>query len=107
MEPSWKQAEVFPLIAGVISQACRDHEGYISAHSIAARLLQDSQARPLIEGAQQQLPERPSLGWLASNMVAWFSQRITVGQSDWERQFHRVKVDGEWAYRALESERPS
>ena len=37
--------------------------------------------------------------WTAHNMVAWFSQRITVGESDWADQFERQKTDGKWAYR--------
>ena len=56
MEPSWKQADLFPVIARVIQQACGDHEGYISAHCIANRLLQDSEARPFIEEAQRACP---------------------------------------------------
>ena len=110
MEPAWKQQTVFPIIARIIRQACQDHakktknyDGYVSAHSIAARLLQDTEARPLIEDAQQHMSEEPSLEWLASNMVAWFSQRITVGQSEWESKFRRVSVDGEWAYSPAES----
>jgi hypothetical protein len=27
-------------------------------------------------------------------MVSWFSQRITVGESDWASAFERTKIDG-------------
>jgi hypothetical protein len=39
---------------------------------------------------------KQSLEWLAGNMVSWFSQRITVGESDWARAFERTKIDGLW-----------
>ncbi len=38
--------------------------------------------------------------WIAHNMVAWFSQRITVGESDWAARFDREKRNGKWAYRS-------
>lgn len=69
MEPSWKQADVFPVIAR------------------------------LIEAAREQQQEQQSLEWLASNMVSWFSQRITVGESDWSRAFERTKINRLWAYK--------
>jgi hypothetical protein len=98
MEPSWKQADVFPIIVRVIGEAYQQHRSHVSAHDIATRLVQDREARPLIEQAQQ-LGESHSLEWLAGNMVAWFSQRITVGESDWSRAVERMKINGQWAYR--------
>jgi hypothetical protein len=106
MKPSWKQADVFPLIADSIREAASDDAGYVSSQNIASRLLQNIQARQIIEAAQEQLPERPSIDWLATNMVAWFSQRITTGQSEWECEFKRIKIDGKWAYRPEEGEKP-
>jgi hypothetical protein len=61
--------------------------------------LQDSEARAIIEAAQQQQDEKQSLEWWAQNMVAWFSQRITVGQSKWQRTFERAKINNQWAYK--------
>ncbi len=34
-------------------------------------------------------------------MVSWFSQRITVGESDWSLAFERTKIDGLWAYKPV------
>jgi hypothetical protein len=99
MEPSWKQADVFPIIARIIEQACGEQQRFITAQEVAARLLQDTEARNLVEAAREQQEEKQSLGWLASNMVSWFSQRITVGESDWARAFERTKIDGLWAYK--------
>lgn len=79
MEPSWKQSDVFPIIAGIIEQAYREHQRFITAQEIASRLLQDTEGRNLVEPAREQQQEKQSLEWLASNVVSWFSQRITVG----------------------------
>lgn len=99
MEPSWRQADIFPIIARVIDEASQPHRSYVPAHEIATRLIQDGEARPLIEQAREQLDESHSLEWLAGNMVAWFSQRITVGESEWTRAIEREKIGGQWAYR--------
>jgi hypothetical protein len=39
MEPTWKQADVFPVIARVIEQAYREHQRLVTSQEIAARLL--------------------------------------------------------------------
>ena len=54
MQPSWKQADVFPIIARIIEQAYREHQRFITAQEIAARLLQDSEGRNLVEAAREQ-----------------------------------------------------
>jgi hypothetical protein len=99
MEPSWKQADVFPIIACIIEQAYREHRRFITAQEIGAGLLQDAEGRNLVETAREQQEDKQSLEWLASNMVSWFSQRITICKSDWAREFERTKIDGLWAYR--------
>jgi hypothetical protein len=97
MDPTWKHADVFPIIARIIEAAYRDLHKFITAQEIAARLLQDTEARNLVEAARDQQEEKQSLEWLASNMVSWFSQRITVGESEWARAFERTTIDGLWA----------
>ncbi len=67
MEPSWKHADVFPIIARVIEQAYREHQRFITAQEIAARLLQDSEGRNLVEAAREQQQQPQSLERLASN----------------------------------------
>ena len=101
MEPSWKHADVFPIIARIIEAAHRELHRFVTAQEIAARLLQDTEARNLVEAARDQQEEKQSLEWLASNMVSWFSQRITVGDSEWARAFERTKIDGVWAYKPV------
>src|SRR5690606_19304003 len=41
----------------------------------------------------------------ASNMVAWFSQQISVGRSNWADFFERERVAGAWAYRPVAAAR--
>lgn len=101
MEPSWKHADVFPIIARTIEAGYRELQRFVTAQEIAARLLQDTEARSLVEAARDQQEEKQSLEWLASNMVSWFSQRITVGESEWARAFERTKIDGLWAYKPV------
>jgi hypothetical protein len=101
MEPSWKQADVFPVIARLIEQAYREHQRFITAQEIAGRLFQNTEGRNLVETARQQQKDKQSVQWLASNMVSWFSQRITIGESDWARALERTKVDGLWAYKPV------
>ncbi len=101
MEPAWKQADAFPIIARLIEAAYRERHRFITAQEIAVLLLQDAEARNLVEAARDQQEEKQSLQWLASNMVSWFSQRITVGESEWSQIFERTKIDGLWAYRPV------
>jgi hypothetical protein len=99
MKPTWKHDEVFPIIAHIIEQEYRQHNRYITAHEIAIRLLQDEPAKSLIEQAQSQPRKDWSADRLARNMVAWFSQRITVGDSPWAKTFERTRIDDRWAYK--------
>ena len=99
MESSWKHADVFPIIARIIAQAYREHQRFITAQEIAARLLENAEGHHLVEVARERQEKKQSLEWLASNMVSWFSQRITVGKSDWARAFKRTKINGIWAYK--------
>lgn len=39
---------------------------------------------------------------IASNMVAWFSQRFKAGANEFSELLQREKVDGAWAYRSAQ-----
>ena len=105
-EPSWKHADVFPIIARIIEGANRELQRFITADEIATQLLKDAEARNLLQAARRRQEGKQSLAWVASNMVAWFSQRITVGESKWKRAFERKKIDGQWAYKPVASASP-
>jgi hypothetical protein len=106
MESSWKHVDLFPIIARIIEQAPGEHEGFVGAQEIAECLLRDAEGRNFVELAYEQQAEKQSLERLASNMVAWFSQRITIGDSDWARAFERKKIDGLWAYKPVSRSDP-
>ena len=104
MESSWKHVDLFPIIARIIEVAPGDHQGFVGAQEIAERLLRDAEGRNFVELAHEQQAEKQSLEQLATNMVSWFSQRITIGDSDWAAAFERKKINDLWAYRPV---RPS
>lgn len=99
MEPSWRQADVFPIIARLIEVAYREHGKFVTAREIAGRLMEDPEGCNQVEVAREQQQGDQSIEWLASNMVSWFSQRISVGESEWAAAFERTRIDGHWAYK--------
>jgi len=99
MKSTWKHDEVFPIIAHIIERQYQQNPRYITSREIAAQLVQDDDAKPFIQHAQSQQQKNLSPEQLAHNMVAWFSQRITVGNSPWAARFERTKIDGRWAYK--------
>jgi hypothetical protein len=101
MQTTWKHDEIFPIIAHVIERQCHEAQRYIPAREIAAELLRDPEAMAIITRAQSQQGESWPAERVATTMVAWFSQQITVGQSPWKDRFERTKIDGRWAYRPV------
>lgn len=102
MPPTWKQADVFPIIAQIIRDLHAKEPRYITRDEITAGLLADPNAADIIAGAHNEQDKKQSLDWFAHNMVAWFSQRITSGHSDWDDAFDRQEMDGKWAYKPKE-----
>jgi hypothetical protein len=96
---SWQHADVFPVIARIISEIHESKSDFVTHDEITHRLLKDAESAAIIEHARAQTKEPHTDEWLAHNMVAWFSQRITVGDSDWAGRLERIKIDGKWAYR--------
>ena len=99
MAATWEQADVFPIIARIINEAHASNGGYVTHDKIAVTLILDTQSLAIIEEAQQDAEDDITADWIAHNMVAWFSQRISVGNSDWQDSFDRVKIDSKWAYK--------
>ncbi len=102
MSNCFRQIDAFPIIARVIREMSQREGRFISHRDIVQRLLEDPEAKSLIEHAYQQQEGNQSREWMANNMVSWFSQRITIGCSDWEASFERTRTNGMWAYRSLE-----
>lgn len=103
----WAHADVFPVIFRLIAAAFRDRPDWVRHDELARRLLLDLEGRAIVETARNSSADPQPRAWYASNMVAWFSQQITVGRSDWSRTLERSRIDGAWAYRPLEHGHPS
>lgn len=101
MKPTWKQDEVFPIIAHTIKHQYRGDGRYIPSREIASALLLDPEAKTIITNAHSQRRELSSPERTAITMVAWFGQQITVGKSRSKDEFERIKIDGRWAYRPV------
>ena len=101
MEPTFSHAEVFPLIARLIVRAPADNTGFVDHDAIVA----DVGGASIVAraSANSSLPDDRSV---ASNMVAWFSQLITIGRSQWAEFFDRERRAGAWSYRPRTAVRP-
>lgn len=98
MDATFSHAEVFPLIARLIVRAPADAGGFVEHDAIVSALLADAEGESVVRraAAASALPDHRGV---ASNMVAWFSQQITVGRSLWAEFFDRERRGGAWAYR--------
>ncbi|WP_129633832.1 hypothetical protein [Candidatus Oscillochloris fontis] len=98
MTPSFSQDDVFPIIRRIITAIYREKRDFVTHDEIVAALLNDPSGHREVILAQKvrtnETEER-----VAANMVAWFSQRITVGASVDQNSFERKKIRGKWAYR--------
>lgn len=100
--PNWSHSEAFPIIARIIRQEYQQRRRFITSREIATQLLQDEDGQRLIEAVCHRQGNNRSTLQIAINMVAWFSQRITVGQSVWGEEFDRIKINRCWAYQPKE-----
>jgi len=98
-ESSFTYDEAFPVIARMIMLAAKDEPGRFVPHDVIVDLiLADGKGAELVALA------RSRSSWtddrdVASNMVAWFSQQISIGRSEWLQLFERERLAGAWAYR--------
>ena len=99
MESGWSHDDVFPAVAQAIETLSAQQPGYAEHDAIVAQLLADPEAKSYIDAARSADAADRSPEWIAHNMVAWFSQRITMGDSAWATRFDRQKLNGKWAYR--------
>lgn len=88
---------VYPFIAELIRQMVPERQGWINHREIVAALPQHPEARPLL--AEIAAIQGNSVAWTADNIVRWFSAGYTQGQSAYQDDFERQRVDGVWAYR--------
>ncbi len=93
--------EVFPLIARVITERSRITADYVSHDEITTELVRDPGAAAILARIAPPGDSNDDTRLRASNMVAWFSQQITVGRSAWEPCFERTRRQGTYAYRPI------
>ena len=98
-EPSFKHEETEPVIADLIRELAGDPPAFVTHEQLTAALLTDAAGRRIIARARELQGDNRSREVIAANMVAWFSQRITVGNSPHAHDFERKKIGGAWAYR--------
>lgn len=83
--------EVFPIIARLIKQINEDTKKFAGHGQIVDLLLIDGEAISLLETARM-LTRFTEIREIASNMVAWWSQQITVGFNPFKDDFERRKL---------------
>jgi hypothetical protein len=99
--PTWKHADVFPIIERIIAELCESTTDAITVDEIAPRLLKDQTASRVIEESRQTRNDGTTREQIASNMVAWFSQKFPKHRSERKFPFEgsRVEPKGPWRYR--------
>jgi hypothetical protein len=96
---TWRHAEVFPIIEQII----RRNRGWLLNYEIGDALYADREGSAIIDNAAR-LQGNPTW-WVACNMVAWYSKRVTEGT--WRCPFTRKMVKRftrenhapQWAYK--------
>ena len=106
MKTTFSHSEVFPLVARLIVRLAKEADGSVGHRMIVSALIGDPEGAEVIERAKSRtaLPDADSV---ASNMVAWFSQQISVGQSPWADFFVRERREGAWAYTPITTLAPT
>ena len=92
----YRHDEVFPVIARIIDEFSQGSTGYVKHDKIVNSML----VEPELQIVLDRRPKHRSRDSWASNMVQWFSEKITMGQSKWRYDFDRQQVDGKWEYRS-------
>lgn len=95
----FSHSEVFPIIASVIERHSMSSKEYMEHGSIVTALLDNPELRPLLDQLAERDPQRKTISWWASDMVAWFSKTITERRSEWDCRFEREQINECWAYR--------
>jgi hypothetical protein len=98
-QTTWRQSDIFPFIASAIIAEYQQHQRFITAQEIARAILRDADARRVIDAACAR--QGNSAEHTATNMVAWFSQRITAEQSEWRLAFERTRINNQYAYKPI------
>jgi hypothetical protein len=103
MSTSFRHDDAFPLIATVISRLAHGRGDYVRHDEIVSGLVADPIGSKLLARALKH-SKWGTQRRAAANMVAWFSQQITIDVSPWTQYYSRKKIAGAWAYRPATAE---
>lgn len=100
MESSCNIDAVSELIARLLPHLPADHTGFVSHDAIVSAVVTGAIGAGIVSRERaMSLAAWHDARAAAENMVAWFSQHITMGLSPWDSFFDRDKRGGVWAYR--------
>ncbi|MFW5943314.1 MAG: hypothetical protein ACOC8X_06320 [Chloroflexota bacterium] len=94
----FRQEDVLPLIADLIRNRTAETNNPITHHDLVDALLAHPKGRELTEAAVER--KGHSVRRWAAWMIQAFSQRMSAGDSPYQDEFTRERVDGAWAYNA-------
>ena len=100
MGPIFKQAEVFPAVARVVRDKYRQNARFIRHSELVKALAREPEIQTVISRLSTSRRDLRAHG-IVSNILAWFSQQITIGRSEYAAWFSRKRVGGAWAYRPV------
>ncbi len=101
MSKSFRQNDVFPLIHRLITDRTHKGSAFIGHADLVEALLYSAEGNAIVAFAKEN--SKLDTRGVASNMVAWFSQRYTTGENQFRELLERKKIDGRWAYRYMYS----
>jgi hypothetical protein len=97
---SFTHGEVFPVVHRLITDRTCKGSDFITHQELVDGLLGSRDGVDLVTAAEPN--SKFDRRGIASNMVAWFSQRFTAGVNEFSELLQREKVDGSWAYRSTQ-----
>ncbi len=95
------QDDAFPVIVRLITDLHRKTGDFVTHDELVSAFVNDATGRALVENAREADNRQKDLHWWASNMIQWFSQKITEGKSEYQSQFERRRINNSWAYRPM------
>lgn len=93
--------DAFPVVSRLICQLSATTNRFVSHAELVEALLHDSLGAKLVDAAAAHPDNDWSPQQWASNMVQWFSQRITSESSDYAGRFERERRFDGYAYRPV------
>lgn len=101
----FKQVDVFPAVERVVREKYREHAIFITHGELVKAVAGEPEIQAVIRRLSSSRRNLRASS-IVSNIVAWFSQQITVGRSQYAPYFSRKRIGGVWAYRPVTADLP-